>query len=119
MHPERMINGNVLLAKDDQRATGKGMSVRALPGGTFITLDDGKGEYPLDGPWMWKVIGFTVGEPEVGNTVTLKRKMTTVIGPVTRIDRLADGMGLHIPDYPAPLFVGNRHDTWKVAYIAR
>jgi hypothetical protein len=121
MHPERMVNGNVLLAKGDDRVTGKGVSVRSLPFQSFITIDGGSGpvEYPLDGPFMWDILGYTKGEPEVGNTVVLKRKMTTVVGPVRRIDRLADGIGLHVPDYPAPLFVGNRHDTWKVVRITR
>jgi hypothetical protein len=59
------------------------------------------------------------GEPEVGDTVCLKRKMTTVIGPVTRVDALADGYQLHIPNYPAPLVIGDRHDSWELVSITK
>lgn len=118
MHPHRMINGLVVLSRYERQAEGKVIAARALPGGTFITIE-GKGEFPLDGPDMWDIVDYSRGEPEVGDTVCLKRKMTTVIGPVTRVDALADGISLHIPDYPAPLFVGDRHDTWKLVSISK
>ena len=115
-----MVNGTVTLSyiHTDEQVEGKVLSIRALPGGTFATLDSGK-EYPLDGPMMWKIVDFTKGEPEVGNTITLRRKMTTVIGPITRIDRHKDGLAFHVPDYPAPLFVGTRHDSWTLVQVVR
>lgn len=118
MNVRRMINGLAVLRRGDSTAEGKVTSARALPGGTFITLDGGM-EYPLDGPFMWDLEDYTKGEPEVGDTVHLQLKMTGVIGPVTRIDYLSDGIGLHIPNYPAPLFIGDRHDSWKIVSITK
>lgn len=118
MNVARMINGLVTLSRYERSAEGKVVSARDLPGGTFITLDDGI-EYSLTGPDMWDVEAYSKGEPEVGDTVQLRLKMTTVRGPVTRIDYLSDGINLHIPNYPAPLFVGDRHASWTILSISK
>lgn len=118
MHVERMVNGLVVLSHYERRVEGKVVSARALLGGTFITLNDGI-EYPLDGPWMWDIEGYSQGEPEVGNTVKVHRKMTTVIGPVTRVDHpKSGGINIHVQGYPAPMFIGKRHDAWTVEEIS-
>lgn len=119
MNVYRMINGLVVLQRGEDEREGMVISARALPGGTFITLNDGAGEYPLDGPWMWDLVDYSPGEPMVGDTVRLKRKMTTVIGPVTRVDHHSDGISLHVVLYPAPLFVGQRHDTWRIDAVGK
>lgn len=118
MNVYRMINGLVVLSRYERRVEGKVTAARDLPGGTFITLDNGR-EYPLDGPDMWDVEDYSKGEPEVGDTVKVQLKMTVIAGPVRRIDYLPEGIQLHIPNYPAPLFVGDRHDSWTVLSITK
>lgn len=120
MHLNRMVNGTVTLAyiHSDERVTGKVTRVREPAMTAFATLDNGR-EYELYGPMMWKIVEFTPGGPEVGDTVHLQLKMTTVRGPVTRIDVLPDGIQLHIPNYPAPLFVGDRHASWTILSITK
>lgn len=120
MNLNRMVNATVTLAyiHSDERVTGKVTRVREAAMTAFIALDNGR-EYELYGPMMWKIVEFTPGGPEVGDTVKLRRKMTTVIGPVIRIDRLIDGVQVHIPDYPAPLVIGDRHASWTVLSITK
>lgn len=114
-----MVNGDIVLSRSGSRAEGKVVGVRAVPGGTFVTLEDHYGEYPIDGPFMWGIEEFISGIPEVGNMVRLQRKKTTVIGPVTQVDLMQDGYALHVALYPVLMFVGQRRDAWTLAGVWR
>lgn len=118
MYPSRMVNGTVYLSRGEEHVAGKVVSVREPVMTAFITLDNGK-EYELSGPFMWTVEEYFPGLPEVGDTIALRRKMTVVRGPITRIDHVTDGIQVHIPDYPAPLFIGNRHDSWRIEGVSK
>ena len=118
MHVHRMINGTVYLSRGEEHVEGKVMSVREVAMSAFVTLDNRR-EYELWGPFMWTIEEFVSGDPEVGDTIELRRKMTTVRGPITRVDKVAGGIQFHIPDYPHPLFVGNRHDSWRIEGVSK
>lgn len=118
MHVHRMINGTVYLSRGDEHVEGKVIAVREVAMSAFVTLDNGR-EYELWGPFMWTLEEYTHGDPEVGDTISLVRKMTTVRGPITRVDKVDGGIQVHIPDYPHPLFIGNRHNSWRIEGVSK